>query len=60
MGVGSITHVQGLYSEAFAAGALLIMLADSMLPEAFEHGGRAVGIALVLGYLVAAAPSLAA
>ena len=32
----------GVYAQAFAAGAVLVMLADSMMPEAFEHGG-AVG-----------------
>ena len=44
----------GLYAQAFAAGAVLVMLADSMMPEAFEHGGRSVGLLTVLGYLVAA------
>lgn len=29
------------------------MLADSMMPEAFEHGGRTVGLLTVVGYLVA-------
>jgi zinc transporter, ZIP family len=48
-------HVEGLYSEAFAGGAVLTMLADSMLPEAFEHGGKTVGLVVVLGYLVAGA-----
>src|SRR5262245_30372409 len=28
----------------FAAGAILTMLADTMMPEAFEHGGRLVGL----------------
>jgi zinc transporter, ZIP family len=46
---------EGLYSEAFAGGAVLTMLADSMMPEAFTHGGRAVGLLTVLGYLVAGA-----
>jgi ZIP family zinc transporter len=45
----------GLYAEAFAGGAVLTMLADSMMPEAFRHGGRSVGLVTVLGYLVAAA-----
>jgi len=45
---------QGVYAEAFAAGAVLTMLADSMMPEAFEHGGRLVGLVTVLGYLVTA------
>jgi zinc transporter, ZIP family len=44
---------EGLWAEAFAGGAVLTMLADSMMPEAFQHGGRAVGLATVLGYLVA-------
>jgi ZIP family zinc transporter len=36
--------------EAFAAGAILTMLADTMMPEAFEHGGSAVGLLTVLGF----------
>jgi zinc transporter, ZIP family len=44
----------GIYAQGFAAGALLVMLADSMMPEAFEHGGRTVGLLTVLGYLAAA------
>ncbi len=39
--------------EAFAAGAILAMLADSMIPEAYEEGGTAVGLLTVLGFLVA-------
>ena len=38
---------------AFAAGAILTMLADTMMPEAFEHGGKLVGIVTVLGFAVA-------
>jgi len=33
---------------------VLVMLSDSMMPEAFQHGGRAVGLVTVFGYLVAA------
>lgn len=36
--------------QAFAAGALLVMLVDAMVPEAFRKGGRAAGLATVLGY----------
>ena len=32
------------FVNAFAAGAILTMLADTMMPEAFEHGGKLVGI----------------
>jgi ZIP family zinc transporter len=50
----------GAGAEAFAAGALLMVLADSMIPEAYTHGGRAVGLATVGGYLVATALAVAA
>lgn len=39
--------------QAFAGGAILTMLADTMMPEAFESGGDAVGLATVLGFAVA-------
>ena len=44
----------GLYVQAFTAGAMLTMLADAMMPEAFEHGGPGVGLLTVLGFLAAA------
>ncbi len=37
---------------AFAAGAILAMLADTMVPEAFEHAGRTVALVTVLGFAV--------
>jgi ZIP family zinc transporter len=45
--------VDGRIAQAFAAGAMLTMLADAMMPEAFEHGGKLVGIVTVMGFLVA-------
>jgi ZIP family zinc transporter len=39
--------------QAFAGGAILTMLADTMLPEAVEGGGSAVGLATVLGFALA-------
>jgi zinc transporter, ZIP family len=45
----------GHIAQAFAAGAMLTMLADAMMPEAFQHGGKLVGIVTVMGFLVAAA-----
>jgi ZIP family zinc transporter len=36
--------------QAFAAGAILTMLSDTMMPEAFEHGGSVVGLVTVLGF----------
>jgi zinc transporter, ZIP family len=38
---------------AFAAGAILTMLADTMMPEGFQHGGKLVGIMTTLGFAVA-------
>jgi ZIP family zinc transporter len=38
---------------AFAAGAILTMLATSMMPEAYERGGRPVGFVTVLGFVAA-------
>ena len=40
-------------AQAFAAGALLTMLADTMIPEAYEFGGPATGLMTVLGFSVA-------
>lgn len=49
-----LPEADGRLAQAFAAGAMLTMLADAMMPEAFEHGGKLVGIFTVMGYLVAA------
>jgi len=46
--------------NSFAAGAILAMLAESMIPEAYEEGGRAVGLTTALGFAVAAALSFQA
>ena len=39
--------------EAFAAAAILTMLADTMMPEAFAESGCAVGLLTVLGFALA-------
>ncbi len=43
--------------DGFAAGALLVMLVDSMVPEAKQKAGNRAGLATVLGFAVAAALS---
>ena len=43
--------------NGFAAGALLVMLIDSMIPEARERGGRRAGLVAVVGFAVATALS---
>ncbi|HEY7622996.1 MAG TPA: hypothetical protein VH834_24690 [Solirubrobacteraceae bacterium] len=40
--------------DGFAAGALLVMLIDSMIPEAVRRGGDVSGLVTVLGFSVAA------
>ena len=45
--------------QAFAAGAILTMLADTMLPEAVEHAGRLVGLLTVVGFSAALLLSMA-
>jgi zinc transporter, ZIP family len=37
----------------FAAGAILTMLADTMMPEAYVHGGKLVGVVTTLGFATA-------
>lgn len=38
---------------AFAGGAVLTMLADTMMPEAFEHAGPLVGLVTTAGFALA-------
>jgi zinc transporter, ZIP family len=38
---------------AFAGGAILTMLADTMMPEAFEQSGKLVGVVTTLGFALA-------
>jgi zinc transporter, ZIP family len=40
------------FINAFAGGAILMMLSNSMIPEAFEHGGKLAGISTVMGFAV--------
>ena len=38
---------------AFAGGAILTMLAETMMPEAYKHGGKYVGLATTIGFALA-------
>jgi zinc transporter, ZIP family len=53
----AMPRFEGALIQAFAAGALLTMLADTMMPEAFEFSGKLVGLFTVLGFGVAVAIS---
>lgn len=45
-------HLKALL-KGIAAGAMLAMIAQTMLPEAFEHGGWLTGLMTVIGFLAA-------
>jgi ZIP family zinc transporter len=49
----TVSTATGAFVQGFAAGALLTMLADTMMPEAFHFGGRLVGIFTVAGFAAA-------
>lgn len=38
--------------QAFAGGAILAMLASTMMPEAYELGGSSVALSTILGFLI--------
>ena len=41
------------FVQAFAGGAVIAMLTDSMIPEAYEKGGNLVGLVTALGFALA-------
>ncbi len=53
-GIASAAGSSGILVQAFAAGALLTMIIDTMAPEAVQHGGKVAGLATLLGFAVAA------
>ena len=66
VGVGGALALWGL-ADAYlvplqwwrdAGGAVLTMLADTMMPEAFQHGGRLTGVVTTFGFAVAFALSV--
>lgn len=46
--------------EGLCGGAMLCMIANTVLPEAFEQGGDVTGLSCLMGFLVAIAVSVAA
>ena len=59
---GVVYHVQTedkgldsplILSLVYSGGAILAMLATTMIPEAYEHAGRWAGMATVVGFAVA-------
>ncbi len=40
------------FVHTFAGGAILMMLANTMMPEAYEHGGKLAGVFTILGFAI--------
>ncbi|MBK8883732.1 MAG: hypothetical protein IPN67_15550 [Bacteroidales bacterium] len=40
------------FIKAFAGGAIMMVLANSMIPESYEHGGKLTGIFTVVGFFI--------
>ncbi|MEZ5083140.1 MAG: hypothetical protein R2750_06800 [Bacteroidales bacterium] len=43
------------FIQSFAGGAILMMLANSMIPEAYEQGGKLAGMFTILGFFISVA-----
>ena len=52
------SHYTISFIQTFAAGAILVMLSNTMIPEAYEHGGKLAGIFTVLGFALAVSMAL--
>jgi ZIP family zinc transporter len=48
--IKTVPNAAGAFSLAFAGGALLVMLADTLMPDAFELGGKEAGLLTALGF----------
>jgi zinc transporter, ZIP family len=57
--VEASSNATGGAVEAFAAGALLTMIADEMAPEAFERSGLLTGLATAVGFVIGFALTVA-
>ena len=51
--IADAPHHLNAMLEGLAAGAMLAMIAQTMLPEAYEHGGWLTGLMTVAGFLAA-------
>jgi ZIP family zinc transporter len=50
--LGGVPNTWLAFVQSFAAGAILMMLANTMIPEAYEHAGRLAGVFTVLGFAI--------
>jgi ZIP family zinc transporter len=49
--LGSASLSTVAFIQAFAGGAILTMLANTMFPDAYRNGGREAGLVTVLGFI---------
>jgi ZIP family zinc transporter len=54
--LGSVGGATGDRMAALAAGGLLAMLTNSLMPFAYQRGGNLAGLWTVVGFAVAVAP----
>jgi len=50
--LGDLSPLWLSFVQTFAGGAILMMLANTMIPEAYEHGGKLAGVFTVLGFAI--------
>jgi ZIP family zinc transporter len=50
--LGGVSNFVLAVVQAFAGGAILMMLANTMIPEAYERAGKLAGVATVVGFAV--------
>jgi len=50
--MGDASELSLSFIKMFAGGAILMMLSNTMIPEAYAHGGKLAGIFTVLGFMV--------
>jgi ZIP family zinc transporter len=50
--LGGLSPLWLTFVQTFAGGAILMMLANTMIPEAYDHGGKLAGVFLVMGFAV--------
>jgi ZIP family zinc transporter len=55
--LGDVGGADGSRVAAIAAGGLLAMLTDSLMPFAYDHGGDLAGVATVLGFCLSVGTS---
>ena len=53
MDISAMTHLIQAGIEGACGGAILVMISNTVFPEAFEKGGGGIGLASLAGFLLA-------